>query len=310
MPNRMPPKITVIGSLNMDLIVRAPYIPAPGETIIGGKFSTAEGGKGANQAVAAARLGGQVTMVGRGGNDTHGQSLLSALRADGIDTEFVWVDSNSHTGVAMITVSDDGENSIVVSPGANHALSPTDIGVAESAIAGADMLLLQLEVSLDVVTRAVTLAKKHRVPIVLNPAPATQLPAEILSAVNYLIPNEGETELLTGQNITDDESLKQAAGTLRQMGVNTVILTLGSRGAFFFAESGSALVPAFPVTPIDTTAAGDAFVGAFAVARAQGNTLEDTVRFASAAGAVAATGFGAQPSLPTLAVVETLLKTK
>lgn len=308
MPNKTPQKITVIGSMNMDLIVRAPHIPASGETIIGGAFSTAEGGKGANQAVAAARLGARVTMVGCVGDDAHGRHLLSALQADGISTDFVRVAGNSHTGVALITVSADGENSIVVSSGANHALSPTDVESAEAAIADADMLLLQLEIPLEVVATAVEIAHRHKIPVLLNPAPATQLSPTILDAVDYLIPNESETTLLTEHTITDIDSMRRAAKALRTMGVGTVILTLGSRGAFFLDEKSSMIVPAFPVDPVDTTAAGDAFIGAFAVARAQGESLENAMRFAAAAGAVAVTGFGAQASLPTLAAVKRMMK--
>jgi len=185
MSNSVRPKITVVGSLNMDLIVRAPHIPTPGETIIGGEFRTVAGGKGANQAVAAARLGAQVTMVGCVGDDAHGQALRSGLRADGINTDFVRVDTAVSSGVAFITVADSGENSIVVSPGANHTLSPADIVAAEAAIAGAEMVLLQLEIPRTVVATTVQLAQKHHVPVLLNPAPAQLLSAEILANVDY-----------------------------------------------------------------------------------------------------------------------------
>jgi len=298
--------MAVVGSLNMDLIVSASRIPAPGETIIGHGFHTAAGGKGANQAVAAARLGAQVSMVGRVGDDAYGQAQLSNLAADGVDTTFVKVDPETHTGVALITVDDAGENSIVVSSGANWQMSAADVDDAEVAIAGADMLLLQLETRSEVVARAVELAARHGVPVVLNPAPARPLPPELLAQVTYLIPNEGETALLSGQPVTGLDSAGAAARTLRQMGIGTVVLTLGGQGAFLFAEGQKEHVPAFPVEVVDTTAAGDAFVAGFAVAVASGQPLGEAVRFAAAAGALATTKLGAQPSLPTLEEVNKL----
>ena len=291
--------ITVVGSLNMDLIVRAPHIPAPGETVTGSTFSTAAGGKGANQAVAAARLGAQVTMVGCVGDDAHGRALLSGLRADGIRTDFVRVDSTTGTGVALITVADSGENSIVVSPGANHTLTPADISAAEAAIAGADMVLLQLEIPLETVASAVQMAKKHHVPVLLNPAPAHPLPDVILAGVTYFIPNETETALYAGFPITDDRAAEKAAAQLcERFGMEMVVLTLGSRGALLHAAGQNIAVPPFPVSPVDTTAVGDAFVGGFAVAITEGRTPVDAARFASAVAALSVTKAGAQPSLP------------
>jgi ribokinase len=304
----MPPQIVVAGSLNMDLIVSAPRIPAPGETIIGHAFHTAAGGKGANQAVAAARLGAQVSMVGRVGDDAYGQTQLSNLAADRVDTTFVTVDLETHTGVALIIVDDAGENSIVVSSGANWRASAADVDAAEPAIAEADMLLLQLETRLEVVERAVELAARHGVPVVLNPAPAHRVPPELLAGIRYLIPNESETELLSGQRVTDPDAARAAARALRKMGVGTVVLTLGRRGALFVAEGQEAHVPAFAVEAVDTTAAGDAFVAGFAVAVASGRPLPEAVRFAAAAGALATTKMGAQPSLPTGKEVSRLLK--
>jgi len=303
----MPPKLTVVGSLNMDLIVRAPRIPAPGETIIGHGFHTAAGGKGANQAIAAARLGAQVSMVGRVGDDTYGQAQLSNLAADGVDTAFVTVDPQAHTGVALITVDDAGQNSIVVSSGANWQVNSADVDAAEAAIAGADMLLLQLETRPEVVARAVELAVRHGVPVVLNPAPARSLSPELLAQVTYLIPNESETALLAGQAVTDLDSARDAARKLRQMGVVTVVLTLGEQGALLVAEGGAEHVPAFRVNVVDTTAAGDAFVAGFAVAVASDQSPGQAMRFATATGALATTKLGAQPSLPGLEEVNRLL---
>lgn len=303
----MPPKIVVVGSLNMDLIVSAPRIPKPGETIIGHGFHTASGGKGANQAVAAARLGAQVTMVGRVGDDAYGQMQLSNLAADGVDTTFVTVDSETHTGVALITVDDAGENSIVVSSGANWRMSAADVDAAGTAIAEAGMLLLQLETPLEVIERAIEWALRHSVPVVLNPAPARPLPPELLAQVAFLIPNESETAILSGQPVSDLESARSAARVLRRMGVGTVVLTLGGQGAFLFAEGQEEHVPAFPVKVVDTTAAGDAFVAGFAVVVGSGRPLREAGRFAAAAGALATTKLGAQPSLPTLEEVNRLL---
>jgi len=291
----------------MDLIARAPRIPQPGETIIGGDFHTAPGGKGANQAVAAARLGARVSMVGRVGCDAFAESLLNNLTAAGVDHAFVVQDPEAPTGVALIVVDDAGQNSIVVASGANMHLSPADVDRAKSAIAGADALLLQLESPLETVTRAAEVARAHGVRVILNPAPARSLPAALLSLVDVLIPNESETALLTGMSVNNQAEAEAAASTLRGMGVGTVILTLGERGALL-AQAGTAeLVPAFEVMPVDTTAAGDAFVGGFAVALAEGESLAEAVRWGNAAGALATTKLGAQPSLPTRQAVEGLL---
>lgn len=304
----MSPKITVIGSLNMDLIVEAPHIPAPGETVIGGAFYTAVGGKGANQAVAAARLGAQVTMVGRLGDDAYGQAQIEGMRAEGIDTTYIKADPESHTGVALITVEESGQNSIVVSPGANWRLSAIDVNAVEDAIANADIVLLQLEVRDEVIECAVDLATRHNIPILLNPAPARPLKPELLGKVAYLIPNESETALYTNQAITDRASALAAAEKLRQIGIGVVILTLGSQGALLHTVDLTEHISAFPVNPVDTTAAGDAFVAGFAVAVASGHSLVAAVRFAAATGALATTKPGAQPSLPKLAEVQKLFQ--
>jgi len=301
--------VAVVGSLNMDLVARAARIPQPGETVIGGEFRNVPGGKGANQAVAAARLGAQVSMVGRVGRDAFAGPLLDSLAADGIDHTFVIQDPHAATGVALIVVDDAGENSIVVASGANMRLSPTDVDAAETAIAGADALLLQLESPLETVTRAAELARAHGVTVILNPAPARPLPVELLALVNVLIPNESETALLTGMPVGDQAEAEAAAGALRTMGVGTVILTLGQRGALLAREGETVMCPAFDVTPVDTTAAGDAFVGGFAVALAEGRTLSEATRWGNGAGALATTKLGAQPSLPARQELETLLAT-
>ena len=301
--------ITVVGSLNMDLVARAPRIPQPGETIIGSDFHTVPGGKGANQAVAAARLGAQVSMVGRVGRDAFAESLLNNLAAAGVDHTFVIHDPQAATGVALIAVDDAGQNSIIVASGANVRLSPADVDGAKAAIAGADALLLQLESPLETVTRAAKVAHAHGVSVILNPAPARSLPGALLALVDVLIPNESETALLTGLPVGDPAEAEAAAAALRELGVGTVILTLGERGALLAREDGAEYFPAFEVTPVDTTAAGDAFVGGFAVALAEGRSLAEAVQWGNGAGALATTRLGAQPSLPTRQELERLLTT-
>ena len=300
-------RICVVGSLNMDLVTRTPRIPIPGETIIGYEFFTAPGGKGANQAVAAARLGAQVSMVGRVGADDFGQAMRRALTEDDIDCACVFEDETAGTGIAAILVDDAGENSIVVASGANARLSPADVERAQAAIAGADSLLLQLETPLETVIRAAEIARAHHVAVLLNPAPArTDLDA-LLPLVDVLILNESETALLTGLPVEDEAALLAAADALRATGVGVIILTLGAQGALLVQASGAEAIPAFPVDAVDTTAAGDAFVGGFAVALAEKKPLGEAVRWGNAAGGLAATKLGAQPSLPTRQALLALL---
>ena len=301
-------KIAVVGSLNMDLVVRAPHMPVPGETVIGSDFRTIPGGKGANQAVAAARLGAQVTMIGRVGDDDFGQAQLRNLGELGIDTTHVIVDPEAPTGIALITLDASGQNSIVLAPGANMRLTREDINAAQDAILQSDVLVLQLESPLEVVAYAIDVAHAEGVKVILNPAPARPLPKETLTRLDYLVPNERETALLTGIEATDINSAKKAAERLHGEGVGTVILTLGDRGAFLASAEESVHVPGYQVEVVDTTAAGDAFVGAFAVAVAQGQSLAEAVRYANAAGALAVTRLGAQPSLPTRREVEEFMK--
>jgi ribokinase len=301
--------VTVVGSLNMDLVIRAPRIPQPGETIIGGELHTVPGGKGANQAVAAARLGARVSMVGRVGRDAFAGPLLDNLTATGVDHTFVTGDAEAATGVALIVVDDAGQNSIVVASGANMRLSPADVEAAKAAISAAQVVLLQLESPLETVTRAAEIARAHGVTVILNPAPARPLPAALLSLVDVLVPNESETALLSGVPVGNQAEAEAAAAALRTSGVGTLILTLGERGAMLAREGEAALFPAFDVTPVDTTAAGDAFVGGLAVALAEGKALAEAVRWGNAAGALATTKLGAQPSLPTRQALETLLVT-
>ena len=295
-------KILVVGSINMDLVVRVPRPPAPGETILGGDFQTFPGGKGANQAVAAARLGGEVTLIGRVGHDDFGYELVQGLADNRVNTNHVVKDPGSKSGIAMITVADSGENSIVVAPGANMLLSKDIILKHRKLIQKADLLLVQLECPLLTVTLAIELAHAYKVPVVLNPAPAQPLPESLLAKVTVLTPNESELALLSGEN-----DLEQGIKTLRSRGVKSVVVTLGAQGARLVSETADLLLPSFKVAPVDTTAAGDAFNGALAVMLAEGKPLPEAVRYGTAAGALATTKIGAQPSLPTRYAVEQLL---
>jgi ribokinase len=297
--------VLVVGSLNMDLVVRSPYHPRPGETVLGDGFGTFPGGKGANQAVAAARLGAEVKMIGRVGQDAFGDSMLETLANDGVDTTYVLRDADSPTGVALITVDAAGQNTIVVASGANADLSVADIDAAEDAFEGAAVLLVQLESPLPAVARAIELAKAHGVKVVLNPAPAQPLDADLLANVDYLIPNQTELAMLAGLQPT--AAVELAIRRLREKAPTRLIVTLGEAGAITVDGNGMASVPPIPVDTVDTTAAGDAFVGAFGVALTEGYDIETATRWGNAAGALATTRAGAQPSLPTRNEIETLL---
>lgn len=305
----MPAHIVVVGSLNMDLVVEAPRIPAPGETVLGSNLQTFPGGKGANQAVAAARAGAHVALVGRLGDDVFAGQLRDSLRGDGVDVDYVRETAATATGVALIVVDQSGQNSIVVASGANMHLTPADIDAAEPIIAQADVMLQQLEIPLETVQRAAEVAHAHGVPVLLNPAPARPLPSELLALIDVLVPNESETALLTGMPTGTLAELVAAAARLREQGVGTVILTLGERGALLADADGVRHFPPFAVEKVvDTTAAGDAFVGGLATAVAEGKSIAAAVPWGNAAGALAVTRAGAQPSLPTRAELEARLQ--
>jgi len=290
------PDILVVGSLNADLVVRAPRFPQPGETISGEDLQVIPGGKGANQAVAAARLGANVSMLGRVGSDNFGDFLLDNLAQNNVDSSLVRRDDAS-TGTAIIVVDSNGQNSIVLSPGANGKVTPGDVDLA-SFLAGG-LLLLQLEIPIPTVLRAAQRARDNGTRVLLNPAPAQPLPDELIALADFIIPNETELSLLTGIDVNGPAGAEQAARALVQRGADHVIVTLGSRGALLVDKDTSLRVDTFKVDVVDTTAAGDAFIGGFASALLQNQPLKDCVRFGCACGALAVTKFGAQPSLPT-----------
>ena len=296
-------KVLVVGSLNMDLDVFVPRLPQTGETILGDTFATIPGGKGANQAVAARRMGAAVTMIGRVGDDGYGQTLRQVVGQDGIETEYIETDPEESTGVALITVDTEGRNTIVVVPGANGTLTARHVKAAEQAFSTADVLVAQLEIHLETVLAAVNVAAERATRVILNPAPARSLPSELLSKVDFLIPNEGEA-----MHIAGTESLEAAIPKLLGLGVRNLIITLGEHGVLLVTPEGREEFAAHKVEAIDTVAAGDAFVGAFATGIAEGMSVEDAIRLGNAAAAISVTRRGAQPSLPTRADVDHFLK--
>ncbi len=295
--------ILVIGSLNADLVVRVSRFAAPGETIAGSDLATIPGGKGANQAVAAARLGATVAMLGRVGKDQLGQMLLEALSQAGVETSSVRK-TDSATGTAVILVDEKGQNCIVLSPGANGWVTPADVETAPQA----RILLLQLEIPLETVLHAARWGKQHGMTVILNPAPARTLPDELLAQVDLIVPNENELGLLTGMAVTGLEDVHRAVAALVGRGAKQVIVTMGEKGALARVDADSGYyVQAHAVKVVDTTAAGDAFIGGLAVALARGIVFPDALNFANACGALAVTRFGAQPSLPTADEVKQFL---
>lgn len=300
-------KIFVVGSSNTDMVVRTSRIPRPGETIIGGTFMMIPGGKGANQAVAAARLGGNVTFVARTGNDMFGERSMVNYREAGIDTNYIFKDEEHPSGVALICVDDHAENSIVVSPGANAALSVQDIESVKKELDSAAYLLMQLEIPMETVEHAARLASAAGVKVILNPAPATQLSEALLKNVYLITPNRTEAELLTGITVNDLDDAKLAANKLFDMGVANVIITLGSSGSLIRDAGGFAFQEARKVDAIDTTAAGDVFNGALCVALHEGKEIREAVRFASVAASISVTRMGAQSSIPAREEVNTFL---
>ena len=294
----MKPIITVIGSSNTDMVIQSGKLPAPGETIIGGKFLMNAGGKGANQAVAAARLGGNVTFVAKTGNDIFGKQAVQLFQKEGIVTDFMITDQDNPSGVALIMVDDNGENCISVALGANATLNGQDIDNAKSVIEASPIILIQLEIPLTTVEYVAGLAKKGKNKIILNPAPAQALSDELLQSVYLLTPNASEAEILTGMKVKDKKTVQKAATALKERGVENVIITLGAEGAYVLADGTAELVPAPVVRAIDATAAGDTFNGAVAVALGEGANMREAVKFANQAAAISVTRMGAQVSVP------------
>ncbi len=290
----------------MDLVATTERFPRPGETVLAREFGMYPGGKGANQAVACARLGGEVSLLARMGRDMFRDRLIESLARDGVDLSHVEMDDEAATGVALITVDESGQNEIVVASGSNMRLSVDDVREHEALFEGVDVLLLQLEVPLDTVVRAAGVARSRGARVLLNPAPAAQLPGELLRMVDVLTPNESEAAALTGQRVDDFSSAAGAARFLLEQGVRHVILTLGRRGALHATADGVRSYAAYRVDAVDTTAAGDAFSGAIAFALSRGDSLEAAVPFANAVAARCVERPGAQASMPTLDEVERL----
>jgi len=290
--------IFVIGSSNTDMVVKADKLPLPGETVIGGMFLMNPGGKGANQAVSAARLGSAVTFVTKVGNDIFGKQALQQFQRENINTAYVTIDTEHPSGVALIGVDAKGENSIIVAPGANRHLSRKIVEQALEAIPGPAIVLMQLEIPIDIVEFAIARAHARGCKVILNPAPVQQLDPGVLKHLYLITPNEFEAEMLTGIRVTDLATAEEAARRLHQLGVPNIVITLGPRGAYLHTASVARLIPAPPVTAVDTTAAGDCFNGALAVALAEGQPMEEAVSFACKAASISVTRMGAQSSLP------------
>ncbi len=295
------PQVMLVGSANMDLVVRTPRFPSPGETLIGLGFQTFAGGKGANQAAAIGKLGGKCSLLAKVGKDSFGQALIASLIQAGVNTENVIEDPHEATGVAIITVDQSGQNTIVVAPGTNALLTPEEVQVG-FLDATFDVVLAQLEIPLEAVLAASQFSDARK--FILNPAPARDLPNELLQRVDYLTPNETETQILTGIYPSDPTSCREAAQVLLRKGVKNVLITLGAKGSYLCNIEGEKHFPSIKVQPVDTTAAGDAFNGAFAWFLASGKPVFDAIRLANITGALCTTKMGAQASMPSLSEVQ------
>jgi ribokinase len=294
----MNPAILVVGSSNTDMVIRAEHLPAPGETILGGVFFMNPGGKGANQAVAAARLGGNVTFICKTGNDIFGRQSVQLFQDEGINTSYLLSDPKNPSGVALITVDSDAENCIVVASGANAELSPADLLKAQEVIQKSAIVLMQLEIPIDTVEYVAKTAAGSNIKVLLNPAPARELSEELLRNISIITPNKTEAEMISGIQIKDMETAALAAKAIKDKGVETVILTLGNKGALVLHEGVSTIIAALKVDAVDTTAAGDVFNGALAVALSEGKSVTDATSFACKAAAISVTRMGAQTSAP------------
>ena len=294
----MKQNILIIGSSNTDMVIKAEKLPRPGETVLGGTFFMNPGGKGANQAVSAARLGGEVTFICKTGNDIFGQQSKQLFEKEGIDTSYLFIDSENPSGVALITVDAKAENCIVVASGANAKLLPDDISTALEAIEKADIIVMQLEIPIETVKYVAEVARKLNKKVILNPAPAQSLDSELLQLIHLITPNENEAEMISGIKITDDNSLLTCARAICDMGIQSVIITLGAKGAFIYNNDFQECVSSYQVDAVDTTAAGDVFNAALAVAISEGLDLPEAAVFANKAAAISVTRLGAQSSAP------------
>jgi ribokinase len=294
----MKPSIVVVGSSNTDMVIKAARLPAPGETVLGGHFFMNPGGKGANQAVAAQRLGGAVTFIAKVGIDIFGQQSLRLFQNEGLDISQIISDPENPSGIALITLGEAGENCIAVASGANAALLPADFEKAHKKITSADLVLMQLEIPVETVAYVAALAAQHGRKVILNPAPAAPLPDALFQHISILTPNETETEILTGIKIGEQSTMERAAARLHSRGVETVIITLGAQGAFISSGTTKERVAAPVVEAVDTTAAGDVFNGALAVALSEGQSLKDAVTYGCKAAAISVTRLGAQAAAP------------
>lgn len=291
-------KIVVVGSINMDMVIKTKHIPVPGETVLSGLFFMNPGGKGANQAVAVARLGGTTSFIGKIGNDIFGKQSVQLFDQEGINTHYVLSDEELPSGVAMIIVDQQGENSIVVASGANANFFPSDLESALDEIANADILLMQLEIPIETVNFVAKYAASKNVKVILDPAPANALSPELLNHIDIITPNQTEAEMLSGIKVSGIESAEKASVIIYEKGVKNVIITMGALGAVVCKDGKIRLIPAPSVEAVDTTAAGDVFNGALAVALTEGKTLENAVEFACMVAAVSVTKIGAQSSIP------------
>lgn len=299
-------KVIVVGSSNTDMVITSPRIPAPGETILGGKFLMNPGGKGANQAVAAARLGGNVLFIARVGNDSLGAQAIELYRAEGVDCSYITVDEKQPSGVALIMVDAKGENCISVAASANDTLMPSHIDAAVDRFDAGDIVMMQLETPLETVCHTAELASRMGLKVILNPAPARDLPDSLLRNLYMIVPNETEAEMLSGVKVYDAESARRAAEIIASKGVEIVLITMGRQGTFMFCGDKAEIIPSYPVKAVDTTAAGDTFCGALCVALSEGIDLERAVRFGNRAASISVTRPGAQASVPCRAELNDL----
>lgn len=294
----MQKNIVVIGSSNTDLVIRTPQFPEPGETVIGGEFNTFAGGKGANQAVAASRLGADVTFVTKVGDDSFGKVAVQGFKKEGIRTDYIFTDKSLPSGVASIILNEQGQNSIIVAPGANNALSKENVQLVKETLQNADLLLIQLEVPLKTVLFSIELSYTLGVRVILNPAPAFELPKEVYTKIDVITPNETEAALLTGIEVVDSETASLAATKFLDLGVKHVVITLGENGLFYKNAQTEFLLPAIKTEVKDTTAAGDIFNGALAVALSEGENWHNALKFANIAASIGVSRLGAQTSVP------------